>query len=302
MARRALFSPGSDRIQHDLAGIGLPEVPLLGVHDERHARRGLVPHVHPGLMEICYLTRGERVYHVNRHDYPFRGNEVFVTYPDELHGSGRHPHGKGVLYWLHLRLPARPAPFLTLSARDAWPLVQRLRHLPHRRFLGARRLKALYEEMLDILLRGPTSITRIEIATRLIQWLLLVAHCAETESARRTSPDIQRACNHVAAHLDEPSGVEALARLAGLSASRFKVKFKEQTGVPPAEYVIRCKVAQAREWLAAGRPVTDVAFALGFASSQYFATAFKRITSLRPREVRATAKGLRASGKPRQNP
>ena len=286
MARKPYLPPDQNRIHVDLAVIGLPEVPLLGVHDEKYARQGLAPHVHPGLMEICYLTRGERVYHVNRQDYPFRGNEVFVTYPDELHGSGRHPHGKGLLYWMQVRLPKRPAPFLALSARDAWPLVRQLRHLPRRRFLGDRRLKTLYEEIMDLFLHGKPDFQRIEIATRLTQWLMLVSRCAQREASRRVTPDIRRVCDHVESNLGHPANIHELAALAALSESRFKVKFKEQTGLPPAEYVVRRKVEKAREWLGQGRSVTDVAFDLGFSSSQYFATVFKRITNQRPRDLR----------------
>jgi AraC-like DNA-binding protein len=285
MPRTAYLPPDQDRVHHDLARIGLPEVPLLGIHNEKHARQGLRPHVHPGLMEICYLTRGERVYHVNRRDYPFRGNEVFVTFPDEVHGSGRHPHGKGLLYWMQVRPPKRPAPFLALSPREAWPLVQRLRHLPHRRFVGDPRLKTLFEEMLEIFLHGEPDLARLEISARLIQWLVLIVRCAEAEPGRRVTPDIRLVLDRIESTLDQPLTVDGLAAAARLSPSRFKAKFKEQTGVPPAEYVIRRKVEKAREWLGQGKSVTDVAFDLGFSTSQYFATTFKRITNQRPRDV-----------------
>jgi len=82
MTRKPYLSPDQNWVHHELTDIGLPEVPLLGIHDEKYARQGLAAHVHPGLMEICYLTRGERVYHVKRRDYSFRCNELFVTFPD----------------------------------------------------------------------------------------------------------------------------------------------------------------------------------------------------------------------------
>ena len=87
-------------MQLDLADIGIPEVPLIGVNHTQRASPGLSPHIHPGSMEICYLVRGERTYRVDGRDYTFRGNQVFVTLPDEMHGSGGHMHGKGLLYWM----------------------------------------------------------------------------------------------------------------------------------------------------------------------------------------------------------
>lgn len=287
MSRRVFLPVEGDRIQKDLAVIGLPEVPLVGIHVQKHATCGLTPHRHPGLMEICYLTRGERVYHVNHTDHTFRGNEVFVTLPDELHGSGRHPHEKGLLYWIQVRLPKRSAPFLTLSARDAWPLVSHLKTLPHRKFLGDRRLKTLFEDILTLLDRKADPLVRIEIAAKLIQWLLIVVQCAEAETARRNTPDIKQVLAHIEATIEDPISVPQLAAVARLSTSRFKSKFKEQIGMPPAEYVLLQKIEKARHLLAQGRSVTDTAYQLGFSSSQYFAAVFKRLTNTRPSDIRA---------------
>jgi AraC-like DNA-binding protein len=275
-----------DRLARDLAVIGLPESPVFSIHDQNSATNGLAPHRHPGLMEICYLTRGERVYHVNNTDHRFRGNEVFVTLPDELHGSGGHPHGKGLLYFIQIKLPRKPAPFLTLSARDAWPLVRHLRELPHRKFLGDRILKTLFEEIVTLLNRENAPLVRIEIATKLIQWLMLVIRCSEVETSRRNTPDIGRVLTHIEQTLEAPISIPQLAAVAHLSPSRFKSKFKEQVGIPPAEFVLRRKIEQARRCLEQGQSVTDTAYQYAFSSSQYFATVFKRLTNQRPGDVK----------------
>ena len=285
MSRSLFLPPHRDRVSWDLGRVGLPEVPVFSIHDQEQAASGLTPHRHRGLMEICYLTRGERIYHVDKRDHRFRGNEVFVTFPDELHGSGRHPHGKGVLYFIQIRLPRKPAPFLTLSAHEAWPLVTQLRALPHRKFLGNRLLKSLFEEIILLLGQGRRPLARIEIAARLLQWLMLVVRCAEAEAGRRDTPDIRKVLAYIETVLEEPVPVAPLAAVAGLSVSRFKFKFKEQVGMPPAEYVLRRKVEGARRLLERGLPVTEVAYRFGFSSSQYFATVFKRLTSIRPREA-----------------
>ena len=58
-------------------------------------------------MEICYLKSGKMIFHVGGKDYVMHGNEVFVTWPDEVHSSGNHAQGRGVLYWMQIRLPTR---------------------------------------------------------------------------------------------------------------------------------------------------------------------------------------------------
>jgi AraC-like DNA-binding protein len=73
--------------------------------------------------------------------------------------------------------------------------------------------------------------------------------------------------------------------VARLSESRFKSRFKAEIGVPPAEYWLRQKIERATEMLKTRR-VTEVAHELGFSSSQYFATAFKRYTLMNPSRYR----------------
>lgn len=54
----------------------------------------------------------------------------------------------------------------------------------------------------------------------------------------------------------------------------------------PAEYVLQQRIAAAQQLLAdSGKSITEIAYELGFSSSQTFATAFRRITSLRPSDV-----------------
>jgi AraC-like DNA-binding protein len=56
--------------------------------------------------------------------------------------------------------------------------------------------------------------------------------------------------------------------------------------MPPGEYLLRRKVRRAGELLAGGDvSVTEVAQALGFSSSQYFATVFRRYRHQRPSDL-----------------
>ncbi len=97
---------------------------------------------------------------------------------------------------------------------------------------------------------------------------------------------MQRVLQHIDAHLADPIRVPELAEVARLSPSRLKARFKRELGVPPAEFWLRQKIERAAELLKT-QSVTDVAFELGFSSSQYFATAFKRYTRLRPSALQA---------------
>lgn len=285
-----------DRLLLDLTTVGLPEVPLVGMHKQTQASAGLVEHAHPGAIEICYVTSGERIYHVDGRDYVMKGNQLFITFPGEPHGSGQNPQGKGVLYWLHVVLPPRSRPFLCLTGADARPLVEGLRRLPARHFTGDRRLQTLFEDVFRRLHEPQSPMTKLHIAMNLVVWFSVLLECAHAEHRHRPgcAPDIRRVLEWLDAHVSEQVAVQRLAALVNLSPSRFKAKFKAEVGIAPAEYWLRRKVDRAGDMLHGGRQtVTQVAFALGFSSSQYFATVYKRFTSRCPSRDRPLARGRR---------
>ena len=91
----------------------------------------------------------------------------------------------------------------------------------------------------------------------------------------------------VAARPERRFTIDELAEEVHLSTSRFKARFREQMGMPPGEYMVRAKVERAHQLLEeSALSITDIAYRLGFSSSQYFATVFKRFTNMRPKDVR----------------
>jgi transcriptional regulator GlxA family with amidase domain len=63
--------------------------------------------------------------------------------------------------------------------------------------------------------------------------------------------------------------------------------FKQNTGLTPNDYLQRLRIAKARELLTTtSQSVTEIAFAAGFASSQYFSRVFRKYTGQMPSEYR----------------
>jgi AraC-like DNA-binding protein len=113
---------------------------------------------------------------------------------------------------------------------------------------------------------------------------------------RALSAAIANVVEYIDAHLEGRIPVERLAREAGLSVPRFKARFRSETGFPPAEFVLRRRIEHARQLLQeGGRTVLEVALQTGFCSSQYFASAFRRITGTTPTSFRNKQPGAVAS-------
>ncbi|MBN1553245.1 MAG: AraC family transcriptional regulator [Phycisphaerae bacterium] len=284
---KRLLPPNISRYWYDLSSAGFPEIPLIGVHNLLRTEEGLREHIHDGAMEICYLQSGRRTYHVQGRDYTMQGNDVFVTFPDESHGSGRRPHERGLLYWMQVILPKRPRQFLGLSARQGWLLAENLRSLPRRFFRGRREMQTLFEGVFRYPQPDLSASEALTAAMRIQLFLTTVVECSHAGAEPTITEDIQQAMDFTAANLEGEMSLDALAAAAGLSLSRFKAKFRRQVGLSPWEYVLREKIQRAETLLReTDDSITAIAMRLGFSSSQYFATVFKRYTQKRPGDMR----------------
>ncbi len=278
--------PPRERLVLNLRTLGIPEVPMLGRYNYRRARDGLFPHAHPGCLEICYLAKGKQLYRVGRRDFVLTGGDVFVTFPDETHSTGESPEEKGRLYWLIVSLPRHPAPFLNCAPTDGWKLAQQLLAMPHRHFAGQPGLKTILDDIILVCQRTNDSLQHVMIQNRLIEFLLRVIACAHLQPKSSVSLVISGLLRYIEANAHQTLPIAALAARIGLSLSRFKARFKHEVGIPPAEYVLRCKIEEAKRRLAQPNAnVTTVALELNFSSSQYFATVVRRYVGRSPRDL-----------------
>jgi AraC-like DNA-binding protein len=100
-------------------------------------------------------------------------------------------------------------------------------------------------------------------------------------------PGVQR----VLAHLREPSAafddlsLKTLARVAGLSSSRFMHAFTQSVGVPVRPYILWLRLQRAACDLKSGTSVTSVAYRAGFADAAHLTRTFRRMLGITPSQL-----------------
>ncbi len=267
---------------YDLGEIGIPEVPLFGAYRSLVAWGGLASHTHEAV-EICFQWGGRQSYFIDGVEYTLNAGDVFVTSPGESHSTGGKPQQRGGLYWMHLVLPeGRGKSFLGMTGRDSASLVNSFVELRRRLFPGGERLESLFERARSRLMLKGEQPSQLAVKVALLDLLIEVAQRSSATIGRASDPRIRLALEHLDKKGGSSAGITELSEVVGLTPSWFKVLFKREMGLPPAEYIMRRKIAKAAELLAQGLSITETTMRIGFSSTQYFATVFRRYYGVAP--------------------
>jgi AraC family transcriptional regulator len=84
-------------------------------------------------------------------------------------------------------------------------------------------------------------------------------------------------------------GLAGMAGHVSLSPHYFSMLFKRSFGVSPHSYVLRERIQEAQQRLAAHRmSISEVALSLGFSDQSHFSQAFRKMTGTTPKRYQST--------------
>jgi AraC family L-rhamnose operon regulatory protein RhaS len=283
-----------------LAGL-LPEVSTIGFWDAAGPQAwGLDWHRNEGI-EFTYLAAGRTAFLVEENKFQLESGHITITRPWQKHKLGNPNIGPSRLHWFILdvgvRRPNQPwiwPPWVVLSAKDRDRLCTLLRQNEHPVWPANAEIGASFERMARLVQRAEPDAVQSRLQLCVNEILLCVLellqkrHVALDQGLVSTRRMVEMFLAALPEHLEHPWSLDEMARHCGLGRTRFADYCRQITNLTPSEYLTRCRVVAAQKILAE-KPrtsVTDVAFACGFQSSQYFATVFKQKTGGSPRQAR----------------
>ena len=186
-------------------------------------------------------------------------------------------------------MPEKDESFLDLNLRESKKLMNALSALSSRHFKGNRFLKIYLDRMFKAY-DGDDPLKNLEIRNWALRFLLDLVQDDRRHSDTRISPQVRNVLSFIEDHVhDETICLDKIASVAVLSRSHFKARFNQEVGLAPGTYITSRKIELANEHLKNTElSITDIAMDLGFSTSQYFSTTFKRYTGVTPSRYRET--------------
>jgi AraC-like DNA-binding protein len=279
----------------DLRSVGMRCALTLGRFHYRRASDELEDQRHDAWLVLVFVLSGSQHYRIDGREVEVRGGQGLRILPGQRYGTGGWPEQRGDLAWLILKTHPLPrGRALGMSAAGARAVFSRLADpsLPGV-FAQPAGITGMIASAFDAWQDHDDPLGR-EMIRNQIAALVLASATAIGAPRRNAQPGsanaarIDKVLRWVGEHLSEQVTAEAMAEVSGLSPASFFGEFKKRTGTSPKDYLLHLRIEQAARRLRddPSLTITQIAHDLGFSSSQYFSTVFRRYLGASPRDWR----------------
>lgn len=269
----------------DFREIGFKAKIILGYNYSAQANPPLPPHKHPDGFEIILFNEGMQPFRVEDKEFITMGGDILVLLPGQTHSSAGSPKTIGSVHWLEFESLSDENNFFTLPEAANRALQEKLMHIPRLFFKGGSEPRLTLKKLMKLCCEPITALWEVEVKHLILRFLFdIISQAEEPADISYTSKPINEAMHYIKENLyDLSPQVPKLASMVGLSESRFQTRFLKEVGMTPVNYINTLKVERAKELLCdPANSIIDISTRLGFNSSQYFATVFKRMTNMTP--------------------
>ena len=261
---------------------------------------GLPPHRNEGI-EISFLVSGQTHITVEGHQQVLLHDELMITRPWQEHCLGNPSIGPCKLVWIIIDVGVRRPHqqwrwplwvllsrqdladltcFLRQNEQYAWNSTAELRH-------GFKRLVKTLEDSARGNHYSRLAVLVNEVLLGLVD-MFRRQKIPLKESLTSSERTVRIFLDELKQALDQKWSLDAMAESCHMGVTQFVSYFWKATNLTPAHFLGLARLQRSKELLLQqpDRSITEVAFACGFSSSQYFAGTFHRQFGCSPREFR----------------
>jgi AraC-like DNA-binding protein len=251
---------------------------------------------------LLYFRQGRGRFLIGGRDHVIAPGTVFLVRPDVVHSFTCAP-GPVRMLNVHFDLVQRPGCekirfSRPMSERNPRGKIETLSADPDAPDFLPERMQVAssvgYERLFHLILqvfslRDPAGQLALKAAmTEILATLFRQARALSVSPQLvRHLPQLERATQFMAAHLDRPLTLAEMARAGALSRTHFAASFRAYYHLTPARFHLRQRVEKAATEMVLGpRGIKEIAAAYGFQTVHHFSRCFARHMGLPPAAYR----------------
>lgn len=260
----------------------LPDIiPVIGHRSvKEHSRNALIVHAMKNF-EITYILEGTLEWITNDQIIVTRPHDVLITHPNDK------------LAILENSFPVSECIFLQINPNcldeEFKGLIHQLHGVSNRKVSfgedNSSPFRRLIEEHIktDTMSQPLTRALTMDIIIRLIR-----QNNSQDDMRPGENSMFQKTIiTYLEKHLKDEITVGDMADSMGYSESHFRALFRKISDISPVQFLQHLRIETAQRLIRERRlSLTEIAFEVGFNSSQYFSNVFKKQVGLSPREYR----------------
>ena len=237
--------------------------------------------------EILYITKGRHKLLLDDTDYILSAGQLIIYAPGAYHTSREKNHTEGLILSFRISheaiLPICNQ-VITLTSLQKQTFLQIVEDgLSCFRGVQDKEIRQGFKGMALKEAADPVTLQRIK--KQLEFFLTDISASLRTYDPKQAkrARDFEQVVDFLNRHIAENLTLEEIADNCGMSVSKLKMLFRENTGGGAIDYFIALKIDRAKDLIRAGNMnFTQIAEALGFHSLHYFSRTFKKVTTYAP--------------------
>lgn len=254
------------------------------------------PHCHKNV-EVCMMTDGECDIVVNGETVTVRAGEMMVIFPHMIHSF--HMRSRKPAHFLQIHF--QPDSFSGVEPEVA-EKVKFLGYMIDERSAYllqpfSQRVRACVERICGEMNTKEDEFC-VPLARIYIYEMVYLLSREISQGYRRIfvieNPLVIKAVQFISDHMGEKIGLTDVAGACQVTSRYLSTIFKDTMNITVNDYINIAKVDKAMRWLTDTElSITEITTRLGYSSTQYFSTVFKRYTHVTPGEFKTmTAKDV----------
>jgi AraC-like DNA-binding protein len=251
-------------------------------------------HTYEDDIEIVYVVHGASYVGINKQFIRIKKNDCLLIFPKVTHNYFLKENESCKI----IDLVFKPGDLFIFNALDLkynfrflYELTQL--QIEYLKFVDNGEIKSILEHILfqhENQSQYSYMLSKIYFCELYI-FLSKVISATRDELGKPKNPHVTIGLDYLTNFYNDQISVEKIANHVGLSPRHFSRLFVRELGMTVPDYLSLLRIKKAKDFLQYSEmDITRIAYSLGFNSSQYFITCFKRIEHVTPKVYRRKVK------------